>query len=82
MLFSLLVLATPRKGPPPNVGPLKPEPELELDDDPGEFEFPPASEELPEEELPEEELPEDELPEDVLPESPLGGVWAPELPAD
>src|SRR5437588_12522705 len=25
MLFSLLVLATPRIGPPPNVGPLKPE---------------------------------------------------------
>ena len=44
MLFSLLVLATPRIGPPPNVGPLKPElepePELPLvDDDSEEFEL-------------------------------------------
>jgi len=30
MLFALLVLATPRIGPPPNVGPLNPEAELEL----------------------------------------------------
>ena len=75
MLFALLALATPSIGPPPNVGPLKPEvelePELELeDDDPGEFEFSSASEELPEE----------GLPEDGLPESPLAGVWAAELP--
>jgi hypothetical protein len=79
MLFSLLVLATPRIGPPPNAGPLKPNPELEFvfeleDDDPAEFEFSPGSEELPEEELPEEELPEEELPE-----SPLAEVCAPEL---
>ena len=48
MLFSLLALATPRIGPPPNTGPLKPEPELELgfeleDDDPDEFGFSPVS---------------------------------------
>ena|SRR6267378_1751678 len=65
MLFSLLVLATPRIGPPPNVGPLKPEPELEDDDpegdDPGEFEFPAVS----------DELPEDASPEDALSELPL-----------
>ena len=30
MLFALLVLETPRIGPPPKVGPLKPELELEL----------------------------------------------------
>jgi len=43
MLFSLLMLATPKIGPPPKVGPLKPEPEpgLEpelplLEDDPAE----------------------------------------------
>jgi hypothetical protein len=80
MLFALLVLATPSIGPPPNVGPLKPEPELERalefeDDDPDEFEFPSVSDGLPEEELPEEEL-----PEDVSPESPLGGFCAPALP--
>jgi hypothetical protein len=90
MLFALLVLATPRIGPPPNVGPLKPEPELdpglELEDaDPGDFEFPSASEGLPEEELPgeelpEEELPEDELPEDESPELPLAPACVPELP--
>ena len=62
MVFALLVLATPRIGPPPNVGPLKPDPELELvlefeDDDPDEFEFPDTS-----------ELPEDELPESPVPE--------------
>jgi hypothetical protein len=81
MLFALLVLATPRIGPPPNVCPLKPEPEpvLELeDDDPDEVELPPASEELPEEELPEEELPEDE--EDESPELPVAEVCAPALP--
>src|SRR5208337_2524858 len=51
MVFFLLVLATPRIGPPPKVGPLKPELELVLelgDDDPGEFGFSSASEELPE----------------------------------
>src|SRR5208282_808818 len=66
-VFALLVLATPRIGPPPNVGPLKPEPELESaleDDDPGEFEAPAAS--------PEDELPDDELPNDGLPALPLG----------
>jgi hypothetical protein len=31
MLFALLVLETPRIGPPPNVGPLKPELEFELE---------------------------------------------------
>jgi hypothetical protein len=31
ILFALLVLDTPRIGPPPKVGPLKPEPELELE---------------------------------------------------
>jgi hypothetical protein len=54
---------------------LKPEPELEFafeleDDDPGEFEFPSASDASPEEELAEE----------GLPESPLAGVCAVELP--
>jgi hypothetical protein len=81
MLFALLVLATPRIGPPPNVCPFKPEPGLEPeleeveDDDPGEFELPPASEALPEEELPEEELPEDESAE-----LPVAEVGAPALP--
>jgi hypothetical protein len=80
MLCFLLVLATPSIGPPPNVGPLKPEPEfepvLELeDDDPGEFGFSSASDGLPEAELPEEELPEDESPE-----LPAAGVCAPAPP--
>src|SRR6266849_1846730 len=53
MVFSLLVLATPSIGPPPSTGPLKPElePGLEMElegDDSGEFEFPSASEALPE----------------------------------
>jgi hypothetical protein len=80
MLFALLVLATPRIGPPPNVCPFKPEPGLEPvpeleDDDPDEFELPPASEALPAEELPEEALPEDESAE-----LPVAEVCAPELP--
>jgi hypothetical protein len=62
----LLALATPRIGPPPKVGPLKPEPELEFvfeleDDDPTEFEFPPVS---------------DASPEGALPASPLAEVCA------
>src|ERR1700686_5118840 len=76
MVFALLVLATPRIGPPPNVGPLKGE--LEGDDpgefDPGEFEFPSVSEGFPEEELPEEALPEE------LPGSPPTGFCVPALP--
>ena len=52
MLFSLLVLATPRIGPPPNVCPPRLELEMEFDDgDPDEddpFEFASG---LPEEEL-------------------------------
>src|ERR1700687_384424 len=60
MLFALLVLATPRMGPPPSVGPLKPKLELE-GDDPGEFEFPSASEGFPDAALPEEGLPEEGL---------------------
>jgi hypothetical protein len=53
MVVALLVLATPSIGPPPKVGPLKPPPELELeDDDPVEFESSSASGELPEDELP------------------------------
>jgi hypothetical protein len=46
MVLALLVLATPKIGPPPNVCPLMPELELE-DDDPGEFEFPSVPDELP-----------------------------------
>jgi hypothetical protein len=64
---------------------LKPEPEfepvLELgDDDPGEFEFSSASDELPEEELPEAALPDEELPEDESPELPAAEVCAPAPP--
>src|SRR5208283_822502 len=68
MLFCLLVLATPSIGPPPKVCPLKPEPELEAeddepgDDDPGEFEFSPVSDELPEDASPESGLLEPEAP--------------------
>jgi hypothetical protein len=56
MVLALLVLATPRIGPPPNVCPLKPELEFGLepeDDDPDEVEFPDAPDGLPEDELPE-----------------------------
>jgi hypothetical protein len=60
VLSFLFVLATPRMGPPPNVGPLKPLEFGDEDPDPGEdeFEFPPGPEELLEDEPPEEEFPE------------------------
>ena len=61
MLFSLLVLATPRIGPPPNTGPLKPElkPDFAMeleDDDSAESGFFSESGGLPEEGLPGEGL--------------------------
>ncbi len=49
VLSFLFRLATPRMGPPPNVGPLGPELEVVLeDDDPVEFEFPDTPDGLPE----------------------------------
>jgi hypothetical protein len=75
MLFSLLVLATPRIGPPPNVcaprlelltefGDDDPDEDDPEEDDPFEFEFPSASE------FPAEEL-SDEAPDAAFPELPL-----------
>src|ERR1700694_924969 len=61
MLFALLVLATPRIGPPPNTGPFKPAPKpdfaMELGDDSAESGFPPVSGGLPGAGLPRAGLP-------------------------
>src|SRR5258708_10303782 len=85
MLFALLALATPRIGPPPNVGPLKPELELDFEGDaPGELELSSVSAESPEEASPEEALLEEASPEEASLEEGLlgsglarGGVFVP-----
>ena len=86
MVLALLVLATPYIGPPPNVGPLKPEPELEVplefeEDNPDEFEVPPAADELPKDEPPEAEFPASPLAEVCVPEPACcpEPIWLPKL---
>src|SRR5258708_18642092 len=78
MLFALLALATPRIGPPPNVGPLKPELELDFEGEaPGEIELSSVSEASPEEAFPEEALLEEASPEEAsLEEGLLGSTLA------
>src|SRR5258706_9515822 len=77
MLFALLALATPRIGPPPNVGPLKPELELDFEGEaPGELELSSVSAASPEEASPEEALLEEASPEEASLEGLLGSVLA------
>src|SRR5258708_21852834 len=78
MLFFLITRRPPRMGPPPNVGALKSELELDCEGEaPGELELSSVSAASPEEAFPEEALLEEASPEEAsLEEGLLGSTLA------